>query len=93
MGEMSMARAKNQTNGRLEEAIAILLQNQAAFLARASEIDRQRSELQQRVFEMDRLNSERFARIEAILIEHTRILRALPEAIREKIGFKVPEQS
>jgi len=90
---MSMARAKNQTNGRLEEAIAILLQNQAAFLARASEIDRQRSELQQRVFEMDRLNSERFARIEAILMEHTRILRALPEAIREKIGVKAPEQS
>jgi hypothetical protein len=52
-----------------------------------------------RFAEMERSTSERFARIEAILIqhsqilaEHTRILQALPEAIREKIGFKVAEQ-
>ena len=63
---------------------AILTQNQDAFLARASETDA-------RVAEMDRINSERFARIEALLIEHSRILRALPEAIREKIGFKLPD--
>jgi hypothetical protein len=93
-----MARTKGQSNGRLEEAMANLLQtqalfvqNQAAFLARMSE--------------MERINSERFARIEAllnehtriliehsrILSEHTRILQALPEAIREKIGFKPPD--
>lgn len=79
-----MARAKSEKNGRLEEAIAILLQNQASFLARMAE--------------MDRISSERFARIEAILIEHsrilgehTRILERLPEAIREKIGFKAPQ--
>jgi hypothetical protein len=41
---------------------------------------------------------ERFARIEAILAEHgrilsehTRILRALPDTIREEIGFKPSE--
>ena len=38
---------------------------------------------------MERTNAERFARIEAILMEHSRILRALPDAIRERIGFKV----
>ena len=101
-----MARNKNSSNGRLEEALAALAQsqtqnqaalvqahaslaqaqatlvsNQAAFLARASEIDA-------RMAETDRINSERFARIEALLLEHNRILRALPEAIREKIGFK-----
>ncbi len=78
-----MARSKNARNGRLEEALATLIQNQASFLARMSEIDA-------RVAEMDRINSERFARIEALLIEHNRILEALPDAIREKIGFKPP---
>ena len=78
-----MARAKNARDGRLEEALATLIQNQASFLARLSEIDA-------RVAEMDRINSERFARIEALLIEHSRILNALPDAIRDKIGFKGP---
>jgi hypothetical protein len=58
-----------------------LVQNQASFLARAIEIDA-------RVAEMDRTNSERFARIEALLVEHSRILQALPDAIRDKMGFK-----
>ena len=70
-------------NGRLEDALATLIQNQATFLARMSEIDA-------RVAEMDRLNAERFARIETLLLEHNRILNALPDAIREKIGFKAP---
>jgi len=88
-----MARAKNPGNGRLEEAMAMLIQNQAAFLARNAETDR-------RIAELDRVNSERFLRIEAlltqhsqILAEHTRILQKLPEAIREKIGFKAPDPS
>jgi hypothetical protein len=90
--EANMARARQQGNGRLEEAIAILIQNQAQFLARVAEIDA-------RIAETNRVNAERFARIEAILMEHTRILndhgrilRALPDAIRKKIGFKTPEQ-
>jgi hypothetical protein len=85
-----MARAKNAGNGRLEEALAVLIQNQAAFVARISEIDA-------RVAEMDRINAERFARIEdrfarieGLLLEHSRILKALPDAIRDKIGFKPP---
>jgi hypothetical protein len=76
-----MARARSAGNGRLEEALATLIQTQATFLARISEIDA-------RVAEMDRINSERFARIEALLLEHNRILQALPDAIRDKIGFK-----
>jgi hypothetical protein len=82
-GDNQMARAKNAGNGRLEEALATLIQNQASFLARMSEIDG-------RVAEMDRISSERFARIESLLIEHSRILMALPDAIRDKIGFKPP---
>jgi hypothetical protein len=93
-----MARARNQGNGRLEEAIAILIQNQAAFLSR--------------IAEMDRVSAERFGRIEALLLDHSRILaeqgrilaehtrilddhgrimQALTDAIREKISFKGPE--
>jgi hypothetical protein len=49
-----------------------------------AEIDAQR-------VETDRINGERFARIEALLMEHSRILRALPDVIRDKIGFKGPE--
>jgi len=85
-----MARGKNTGNGRLEDALAILIQNQASFVARLADIDA-------RVADLDRINSERFARIEAILLEHTRILQEhsrileeLPEAVREKFGFKPP---
>jgi hypothetical protein len=73
-----MARARDRRNGRLEDAIATLIQNQASFLARMSEIDQRSSEL-------ERINSERFARIEMILLEHSRILQALPDAIRQKV--------
>jgi hypothetical protein len=86
---------RSNRNNRLEEAVALLMQNQAtlmqnqaAFLARVSE--------------MDRVSSERFARIEErlgrleanmetilrVLSEHARLLEALPEAVRQKIGFK-----
>jgi hypothetical protein len=100
-----MARSKSNGNDRLEEAMrflvqaqasltqanATLAQNQAAFLARIAEIDARLAETNRRMTETERINSERFARIEAILLEHSRILRALPDAIREKIGFKSPE--
>jgi hypothetical protein len=102
--ENSMARAKNAGNGRLEEALAILLvnqatlmqnqgaflQNQAAFQARAAETDLRIAEINARMAETNRRIEERFARIESILIEHSRILQTLPDAIREKIGFKAP---
>jgi len=86
-----MARTKTQGNGHLEEALAILIQNQASFLARIVEING-------RMAETDRISSERFGRIETLLLDHsriladhTRILQALPEAIRQKIGFKTPQ--
>jgi hypothetical protein len=88
-----MARSKNQSNGHLEQAIAILIQNQAAFLAQKAETDREVAELRRESDRLQRENAERFARIEAILMEHSRILRALPDAIRDKIGFKIPEKT
>jgi hypothetical protein len=93
-----MARTKNGGNGRvdrLEEAMnaltlaqanlvqaqATLVQQQTLFLARIAEIDAQ-------IAETNRINSERFARIIAILNEHTRILLGLPDVICDMLGFK-----
>jgi hypothetical protein len=102
-----VAKKSESSNGhdRLHEATTLLIQsmatltqNQAAFLTRVSETDRL-------VAEYQRLSAERFARIETdmaailrvlaehgrILENHSRILERLPEAIREKIDFKVQQ--
>jgi hypothetical protein len=54
------------------------------------EFQREAAEFRRRTDEWQRRADDRFARIEAILLEHSRILQALPDAIREKIGFKTP---
>jgi hypothetical protein len=117
-GRSAMAKARQSRNGRLEEALATLVQNQAvlvqaqaAFLAQKAESDRRMAESDQRMAELDRRwieverrVEERFVRIEAILMEHSRIfaehsriladhsriLQALPDLVRDKIGFKPP---
>ena len=97
-----MVRKKPERTNHLEEAMVLLVQSQAAlmqqqtalmqqqaaFLGRLSETDRELAQLR-------RQTDERFGRIEAILLEHSRILselmrmmEALPGAIREKLGFK-----
>ena len=92
-----MARKSTGQNGhdRLEEAMAMLLQNQAAFVGRLAETDRQH-------LQFERETAERFARIEAqmaeiirvlnehgrLLAEHSRLLERLPEANRDKSGFQ-----
>jgi hypothetical protein len=92
-----MARARSPGNGRLEDALTRLIQSQAslaetqaAFLARLAETDRE-------ILALRRESAERFARIEAILLDHNRILsehnqriQALTDAVREKIGFRAP---
>jgi hypothetical protein len=98
VGRFLMARARNHQNGRLEEAMATLLQNQALFVAQMAETNRRMDERFARMDERFVRMDERFARMEAILVqhsqilnEHTRILQTLPEAVREKIGFKPAE--
>jgi hypothetical protein len=85
-----MAKKTSSTNGEhhLEEAMALLIQNQASFIGDLRGIERDRRDI-------ERANSERFARIETtmasilrVLDEHSRLLQRLPEAVREKIGFK-----
>ena len=70
----SMATTKN---GQLEAAMATVINTQAQFVASQARMD------------------ERFARIEdelsqirLILLRHERVLNELPEAIRQKVGFK-----
>ena len=89
-----MAKTSTTSNGggRLEEAMAMLIQNQAVF------IQNQAGALS-RMSEIERASSERFARIEQdmsailrVLAEHSRLLERLPEAVREKIGFKASRE-
>jgi len=101
-----MARAREPQNGRLEDALRALVQSQATltqahaslaqtqaeFLAQMAEYAKQHAETVRRLDAFERHCMERFSRIEAILIEHSRILHALPDAVREKIGFKPPTQ-
>ena len=82
--------------------MALLIQNEAAFVGRLAETDRAHLEFERRHLEFERSHheferetKERFARMEAqmaeiirVLNEHTRQLERLTEAVREKIGFK-----
>ena len=72
-----MQRRSHDTRVNLEQAIAILIQNQALFLASAAETQ-----------EWRRRADERFAKIDRDLEEIKAILGQLPELIRKKIGFK-----
>jgi hypothetical protein len=88
-----MARAKNGGKGRvdrLHEAMASLVQAQAALVQSHALLEQAQVAFLSRQAETNRENAERFARVEAILMEHSRILRALPDTIRDKIGFKTP---
>ncbi len=64
-------------NHSLEQAMALLIQNQAAFLSHLTETHNEMREIRRE-----------FEEIRAILIRHEKLLNQLPEAIREKIGFK-----
>jgi len=93
-----MARAKPTRNGSLEEAVRDLLQSQATLVRNEALLLEQKAEIDQRMAETDWINAERFARIEAILMEHSRLLaeltramHALPDAVREKTGFRAPQ--
>jgi hypothetical protein len=72
----------------MQQAIATMVANQATFVAEMSEIKRDMRKL-------ERETDSRFAGIDAkftevirILNEHTRLFDRLPEAVRDKIGFK-----
>jgi hypothetical protein len=74
------------TNASLEQAMALLIQNQAALLAQLTEDHKRLSKHEQDVVEI----KSDLGQIKAILLRHEAMLNELPEAIRQKIGFKTP---
>ena len=68
---------KRNGTGKLEQAITLLVQNQAAFVGDMRENAKQMGEIR-----------KDFDIIKALLIQHERTLEKLQEAIRQKIGFK-----
>ena len=95
-----MAKSRNERNGngdKLDEALrslvqaqALLVQTQATTQAQITESQRGMFQYEREMAEFRRETAQRFARIEAILLDHTRILQSLPDAVRDKIGFKPP---
>jgi hypothetical protein len=89
--------ARNK-NGRLEEAIALLINsqaalanNQAAFLNnQAVFLNNQAAFLSvaRETQEDMALIRRELEQIKTILMRHEQILQSLPEAVRDKIGFK-----
>jgi len=89
---------RTQRNGSLAQAMTLLIQNQAAFVAQIGENQRKYERLEARLARVERGLEE----IKAVLVhqqqvleEHSRalkelpeILARLPEAVRQKIGFK-----
>ena len=79
----------------LEAAMAVLLHNQAQFVQAQAHFVQVQTQFAAEIANLDRRYNElkkesdrRFARIEALLLEHDRLLRGLPDAIKDKIGFK-----
>ena len=69
---------KNGNN--LEQAMALLINNQAAFVAQLNETNKRQATIEQKLEKLDL--------IESILLRHDQVLAGLPEAIRQKVGFK-----
>ena len=69
---------KNGNN--LEQAMALLINNQAAFVAQLNETNKRQATIEQKLEKLDV--------IEQILLRHDQVLAGLPEAIRQKVGFK-----
>jgi serine phosphatase RsbU (regulator of sigma subunit) len=94
------ARKRPAANNHLQEAMALLIRNQAAFVEQIARNDQERLALQRtsderqiRNEEWQRKSDERFDRIEANLLQLPKtilrtILDQLP-AIKKEIGFKV----
>ncbi len=91
-----MARAKSNGNGKLEEAMATVLHTQAAMQQTQATMQQAYADMitrfaqfEKEMAQIRRESDERFARIEAILLEHNRILSRLADTVGEKIGFKI----
>jgi seryl-tRNA synthetase len=89
-----MAARKSPANNHLQEAMALLIHNQAAFVEQISRSDQERLRLQRQTEEWQRKSEERFSRIEAQLTQlPAKIVQAVLDQlprIKKEIGFKSP---
>jgi hypothetical protein len=81
-------RSNGTTRINLQEAIALLIHNQAAVITEMAESNRRWQQLAAESERRFAASERRFAAIERDLQEIKVVLRELPEAIRQKIGFK-----
>jgi hypothetical protein len=71
-------------NGSLEQAMTLLIQNQAAFMQNQTALLTHLSDTKMEVLAM----RKDLEQIKTILLRHDQTLTQLPEAIRQKIGYK-----
>jgi hypothetical protein len=79
-----MATRTRNGNGTLTAAMALLIQNQAQFIAHLDEDRRRFSKIESDLEQIKGLVLQH----NEILKRHEQILKDLPEEIRQKIGFK-----
>jgi hypothetical protein len=79
---------RRQTANGLEAALTAIIQNQAQFVQNQTQFVHDMAEINRRYNELRTETAERLIRIESLLIEHDRLLKNMPETIRDKIGFK-----
>lgn len=82
--------ATKSRNG-LEQAMILLIQNQAAFQSQLITMNERFARIESELHEIKSIllrHEEILMRHEQILLKHEQILQALPEAIRQKIGFE-----
>jgi hypothetical protein len=69
--------------------MVLLIRNQAALLSQLTEDHKRLSKNEQDLADI----KGDLAQIKAILLRHDQVLADLPEAIQQKVGFKVPPNS
>ena len=72
-----------EDNGKLADALATLIQNQAAFVQTQSSF---LSHLEETRRDFARMEAD-LGQIKTILLRHDQVLAELPEVIRQKVGF------
>ena len=72
---------KNGQGAALATAMALLVQNQAESISEHRLLNRE-------LLALKKESEDRWVRIEALLVQHDRMLRELPKAIRKKIGYQ-----
>jgi hypothetical protein len=82
------AQAQAEFNQQLAQARAEFNHNQALFNQQLAQTNAEIARTHADLWELERANTERFARIEQLLIKHELILQEMPETIRQKIGFQ-----